>query len=326
MKICVWLFIFLPILGSLACGPDERCQPAVPGLFETNFSWECADTDDDGIGENYVTSIKRQSDSDCYIYSAVATIETQLQINLKIDTNILAEIDLSEEAIHTCFNIAKDVGGDPITIFGIAKNYGLIKEEDFEKDCPYFQKNSNLLQVFKIGHYEDLWTIDSVREYRIRKEKLISALQKGPVTVLFNHWGAFLKKDGVLVCNPNDLKNRGAHAVVAVGYKNYGEVIIVKNSLGEKNMLEIRFDQTAIDECDFFIGASWINPQDTQNMLLKTPFPELDIDGDNIPDEIDNCPMKPNVDQENTDGDIFGDTCDKCKKLSGKDGLSCPWP
>lgn len=37
-----------------------------------------------------------------------------------------------------------------------------------------------------------------------------------------------------------------------------------------------------------------------------------DIDGDNIPNSLDNCPCNPNPDQLDTDGDGVGDACDNC--------------
>jgi syndecan 4 len=37
-----------------------------------------------------------------------------------------------------------------------------------------------------------------------------------------------------------------------------------------------------------------------------------DIDGDGVPNEIDNCPGFANPDQLDTDGDGVGDECDNC--------------
>ena len=45
--------------------------------------------------------------------------------------------------------------------------------------------------------------------------------------------------------------------------------------------------------------------------LGDTPFPTCqDVDDDSVPDGIDNCPGVPNPDQEDTDGDGWGDACD----------------
>ncbi len=40
--------------------------------------------------------------------------------------------------------------------------------------------------------------------------------------------------------------------------------------------------------------------------------PPGDVDGDGVPDDMDNCPDVANHDQGNEDGDRFGDVCDPC--------------
>jgi hypothetical protein len=42
------------------------------------------------------------------------------------------------------------------------------------------------------------------------------------------------------------------------------------------------------------------------------PAPELDSDGDGVPDSMDNCAMVRNTDQLDSDGDHRGDACDNC--------------
>ena len=40
-----------------------------------------------------------------------------------------------------------------------------------------------------------------------------------------------------------------------------------------------------------------------------------DLDGDGVPDSVDNCPTVANPDQFNEDGDKFGDACDPCPQI-----------
>jgi hypothetical protein len=49
----------------------------------------------------------------------------------------------------------------------------------------------------------------------------------------------------------------------------------------------------------------------------------LDLDGDGIADQIDNCPDVANPDQEDADGDGIGDVCDACTDTDG-DGFGNP--
>jgi hypothetical protein len=41
-------------------------------------------------------------------------------------------------------------------------------------------------------------------------------------------------------------------------------------------------------------------------------FVVADLDGDGVPDELDNCPSDANADQADADGDGVGDACDVC--------------
>jgi acetyltransferase-like isoleucine patch superfamily enzyme len=44
-------------------------------------------------------------------------------------------------------------------------------------------------------------------------------------------------------------------------------------------------------------------------IFLAIPIPGEDADGDGVPDGTDNCPTVPNPDQEDTNGDGYGDAC-----------------
>jgi len=57
---------------------------------------------------------------------------------------------------------------------------------------------------------------------------------------------------------------------------------------------------------------------DNCNCVGETP---LDFDADGIPDFRDNCPITPNPDQADADGDGLGDACDDLTDSDG-DGVS----
>ena len=49
-----------------------------------------------------------------------------------------------------------------------------------------------------------------------------------------------------------------------------------------------------------------------------------DSDGDDVPNDMDNCPSVPNPEQEDMDDDGKGDACDACPMDANPGGLACP--
>ena len=47
----------------------------------------------------------------------------------------------------------------------------------------------------------------------------------------------------------------------------------------------------------------------------------VDTDGDGVCDDVDNCPLTPNPNQEDLDGDGVGDACDNCPDVANPDQL-----
>ncbi len=79
-----------------------------------------------------------------------------------------------------------------------------------------------------------------------------------------------------------------------------------------------------------FTNSYPINPQYFATNFFNTdyaltnlfPSPSPDADGDGVPDAIDNCPITPNPDQSDLDGDGLGNECDD--DLDG-DGMPNTW-
>jgi hypothetical protein len=54
-------------------------------------------------------------------------------------------------------------------------------------------------------------------------------------------------------------------------------------------------------------------PDDSfRQFLLAVILGDLDMDGDGVPDDQDNCPSTPNATQKDSDEDGIGDECDNC--------------
>jgi hypothetical protein len=69
------------------------------------------------------------------------------------------------------------------------------------------------------------------------------------------------------------------------------------------------------DACD-------ICPTDPGTASCTPPDPN-DVDKDGVPNADDNCPDRPNMLQENQDGDQYGDICDQCPTQSNLGGVLC---
>ena len=63
----------------------------------------------------------------------------------------------------------------------------------------------------------------------------------------------------------------------------------------------------------FEYSATNLVPGDTNgvsDIFVVGPLWVADSDGDGIPDDLDNCRLTPNPNQEDTDGDNYGNICD----------------
>jgi hypothetical protein len=73
-------------------------------------------------------------------------------------------------------------------------------------------------------------------------------------------------------------------------------------------------------ETDFDINSSiaytYTNGFSYWVLAHASEEPEIDTDGDGIPDDNDNCVLTPNPQQIDTDGDLVGDVCDNCSTIS----------
>jgi len=296
--------------------------------FPRNLSWADKDLDGDGVGENYLTPIKDQPCGDCYIYAATAAVEMRYQIDHQTSTTL----NLSEQNIHNCLRISCDAAGDYRDILDYIRDYGVMLEEysptgKWRASCENCEASLQTtmdevkmenIPFFRIKGYEP---VEFFGDYFLKKDALVSSLQNGPVMIGIESWYGLKNDNGILYCIK---RNWSYHMVVLVGYRNYGEVFLMKNSHGGDKLLRIAFDGG--EDCGFAdiahqipAGSTYISWGSGENFCYST----TDFDGDGIPNVHDNCPGLENSDQKNTDNDMFGDACDPCPKDKSPNGFYC---
>jgi hypothetical protein len=309
------LLLVLMLFGCGVVDPTPEISYSFEG-FPENLDWSAIDLDGDGSFEDYVTPIKRQDCSDCYIFASVGLLEIQFHI----DHNI--PIDLAEQNLHNCMRISCSDTGDERNMYPYIMNFGVPPESV----SPYGEwggcqncnsTNSNITYY----SFKDWWQItNTTMSMKDRKYSMISALQHGPVAVQMT-WNV-TKQGNYLSCNDT---TSGWHVVIVIGYINNGEYFIIKNSHGEKDHLI--FDYKTGHKCHFADVATQIVPKSTYAEFgkgYKFCIDTTDQDLDRVYDIHDNCPKHHNPDQQNSDNDQYGDVCDKCPMETGENGYYCP--
>jgi hypothetical protein len=314
--------------GSGPIGPDGTTLNDGAGGYPKNLSWASIDTNGDGVKENYITPIRHQPCSDCFVYGAIGLLEIQY----KIDHKSVASLNLAEQNIHNCLKVSCKATGDERPILNYLRDYGVM-EERYSKTGDWGKcKNCNShikteqgytpvsdMPFFRLRDWRHVTTPDM--PYADKKKALVAALQHGPVAITVTGWNGFKTNGDTRYCT--DFES-GGHVAIVVGYTNYGETFLVKNSHGEPGLIKMVFANG--DKCFFAHIATQITPGTTytswgsgENYCYSTQ----DTDGDSIPDIHDNCPWDKNIDQKDTDGDTYGDACDKCPKERGEKGHTC---
>jgi hypothetical protein len=313
--------LFLALFVIFCGGEDLESQPQ-------NLSWGNIDTDGDGVKENYLTPIKRQKCWDCYVYAAVGLLEIQY----KIDHKSIPSLDLSEQNVHNCLRIPCRSSGDSNFILNYIRDYGVIEEryasigkwkkcENCDGGSIIDEDGPSLIEHIPFFRARS-WRIVVPKgtPYNKKKQMLVDALQTGPVIINVSSWNGF-KRSAIRRCTgfvP------GAHAAIVVGYENYGEIFLVKNSHGEASVIKMAFKDG--DKCKFAHVGIQIDPGTTYISYGSGQaycYSQDDRDGDSVPDVLDNCPWDKNTDQKNSDEDPYGDMCDKCPTKTGINGLTC---
>ena len=296
--------------------------------YPKNLSWGNIDIDGNGTRENYLTPIKDQPCSDCYIYATLGLLEMQY----KIDHRITSSLDLSEQNIHNCLRFSCKTGGDPKIILHYLQKYGAVEERYVKtgqwtmcQNCsPYFHNESGMVHVknvpfFRFSRFKTI--IGPNMPYPKRKKALVEALQSGPVLIIVRSWNGYEKTNNTRHCKGFQ---GGPHAAIVVGYFNHGDVFLIKNSHGESSTIKMAFKGG--EKCSFADVAIQIVPNTTyveNGSGAKYCESEDDRDEDSVPDVNDSCTWDKNPDQKDSDGDSYGDKCDKCPLEKGMGGFHC---
>lgn len=97
------------------------------------------------------------------------------------------------------------------------------------------------------------------------------------------------------------------------GVVEFADVVLLRAQI--LNMVAAKLNYLAPDELglnpeanDFGSPPDFVVEAMRQQGALRDW--SMDEDGDGVPDVVDNCPDLPNADQNNHDGDVFGDACD----------------
>ena len=176
-----------------ACGRTDVLKAqsddgtTVLGNVPRSLSWANIDLNGDGIGENYVTSIKAQPCEDCSFYAALALVETRWQI----DNGLNASLNLSEQNLHNCMKVTCDGTSDTWLALNHVRDWGVLPEENMptghwtskcENCVGLVFSGIGILPVqsapfYRIKKY-DMFPVP--KEYSKRKNMLVQLLQEGP--------------------------------------------------------------------------------------------------------------------------------------------------
>lgn len=216
-----------------SCGPDSYIN------IPSNLSWANIDANQDGVLENYVTSIKFQPCEDCYIYAAAGLLEIQY----KIEHIFEPDLNLSEQNIHNCMNIDCQKTGDPRNILEYIRIYGILQEHDSPTgswaSCENCDESFVWRKYFLFKKFRNIYYDEKNKKQR-QKLLLVNALQKGPVIIVVNDWLGLKVDESIHYCSRQG--GSASHMLVVVGYENFGDILIAKNSHGGKDLIKIKFD------------------------------------------------------------------------------------
>ena len=148
---------------------------------------------------------------------------------------------------------------------------------------------------------------DDPEDYDQARLLIVAALNEiGPVRICLRGFGA-----GGCVPGGGGMY----HCMIVIGYRDSGHTMIVKDSYGQDYLWQLSFDEWA--PCGMSHGLVFPDPP---GQTTFETFCSGDLDGDHVPNSVDNCIWVPNPNQLDSDGDGVGELCDLAP------GMGYPFP
>lgn len=217
------------IIGLLfsSCGEEDSNNLFFTDELPRDYSWS-----------RYATADKFQTCNDCYAYAAAGLVETVYNIqNNYRDT----DLDLSESYFVECYGFACGGSGYLGDVANIIANQGIPAQQyssDYNKCLPC-ELDEDIV-YYKISDWQE-YDYGHIAGTENHRWELMRLLLKSPVAIIVESWDGLKlrERDATLVCFPMPSSR---HAVVLIGYENYGEKFVIKNSHGNLTHQKILFD------------------------------------------------------------------------------------
>ncbi|MCK5020628.1 MAG: DUF333 domain-containing protein [Candidatus Peribacteraceae bacterium] len=220
----------------------------------STFDWRNKD------GENWLTPVKNQgSCGSCWAFAAIGGVESKIKI-ARNDPNF--NVDLSEQDVLSCSGAGNCVyGGSRWGALDFIKDTGVTDEYCFlyaASDSVCSNKCSTWTKrLWKIDDYNSASNdVETIKKYLIEKGPLVVGL----------YMDGYFDNDNIYRCDNPD---SGPHAVTLVGYSDFGNYWIIKNSWGlywnGDGYFKVGYGECNIEDR----GILYLDLQEPQNEELK---------------------------------------------------------
>ena len=265
----------LGLRRPVALNPAKAYRRQTAAILPAHFDWRNVD------GKNYVTPVRDQGTcGSCWAFASTATLESRTLIDL--DTPGV-DLDLSEQALLSCDGEGNCVDGG---MLDDAANYVKGSGIPLEDCYPYRADDSpcgnicpgsqSLNQAYTIRDWIYFGGGETPPDLTVIKSLLVTT---GPMAVEFEVYEDFYYYESG-VYSHTDGEDKGAHAVLLVGYDDRDQCFIVKNSWGtgwgEEGYFRVDYSMVADEKIRFAnYGLAYLGTATPQNRLV----PSITVNG-----------------------------------------------